>query len=111
MSSTVQSAEAEQVESRVSPYQGLTYYSVEDAAYFFGRESERRIIAANLRSSRLTLLYGPTGVGKSSLLRAGVQRDLLALARKNLAERGSPEFAVADFSGPWHGAAHAALDA
>ena len=111
MSSTVPSAEAEQVESRVSPYQGLTYYSVEDSAYFFGRESERRIIAANLRSSRLTLLYGPTGVGKSSLLRAGVQRDLLALARKNLVARGSPEFAVAVFSGPWHGDALVALDA
>ena len=31
-------------------------------------------------ASRLTVLYGPSGVGKSSLLRAGVARRLRALA-------------------------------
>lgn len=37
-----------------SPYKGLIPYAEEDAAYFFGRDDERRIIAANLRASRLT---------------------------------------------------------
>ena len=36
---------------------------------------ETEIVAANLLASRLTLLYGPSGVGKTSLLRAGVARS------------------------------------
>ena len=37
-----------------------------------GGTREREIIAANLMASRLTLFYGPSGVGKSSVLNAGV---------------------------------------
>src|SRR3954451_8218681 len=57
-----------------APYRGLDPFtdSEEDAALFFGREDEVRIAAANLLTSRLTLLYGPSGVGKSSLLHAGL---------------------------------------
>ncbi len=47
-------------------------YEEEDARFFFGRETECRVIAANLRAAQLTLLYGESGVGKSSILRAGV---------------------------------------
>ena len=50
-----------------------------DALLFFGREREREAIVANLLASRLTVLYGPSGVGKSSLLRAGVAQRLRAL--------------------------------
>ena len=57
---------------RSSPYLGLVPYDEQDAAYFFGREKETRLILANLFASPLTLLYGPSGVGKSSILRAGV---------------------------------------
>ena len=32
------------------------------------------VVVANLLASRLTVLYGPSGVGKSSVLRAGVRR-------------------------------------
>ena len=39
-----------------------------DALYFFGRERDTEIVVANLIASRLTVLYGPSGVGKSSLL-------------------------------------------
>jgi hypothetical protein len=59
-----------------SPYKGLVPYAEEDFEYFFGRETEQRIISANLRASRLTLLYGESGVGKSSLLNAGVTHEL-----------------------------------
>ena len=38
--------------------------------------ARREIVAANLIASRLTVLYGPSGVGKSSLLRAAVARSL-----------------------------------
>ena len=81
-----------------TPYKGLVPYSEEDALFFFGREQESDIIAENLIASRLTLVYGPSGVGKSSLLRAGVVRHLRDLARENLVERGTPEFVVALFS-------------
>jgi WD40 repeat protein len=65
---------------RESPYKGLIPYSEEDWPFFFGRSAEIRVIAANLRATRLTLLYGPSGVGKSSLLRAGVAHHLEQLA-------------------------------
>ena len=83
---------------RDTPYKGLVPYSEEDAAYFFGREAEREIITANLMASRLTLLYGASGVGKSSVLRAGVAHSLQQLAQKNLSERGAPEFGVLVFN-------------
>jgi WD40 repeat protein len=64
-----------------SPYKGLSAFgdSEFDALMFFGREREREIVVDNLIASRLTVLYGPSGVGKSSLLRAGVARSLREL--------------------------------
>jgi len=61
---------------RHSPYQGLLPYDERDAPFFFGRERETRLIVANLFAAPLTILYGPSGVGKSSVLRAGVLRQL-----------------------------------
>lgn len=78
----------------VTPFKGLRPYSEEDASFFFGREGEREIITANLISSRLTLVYGPSGVGKSSVLRAGVAHRLRLLAHQNLLDRGVLEFGV-----------------
>ena len=37
--------------------------SDDDALYFFGRERDTEIVVANLIASRLTVLYGPSGVG------------------------------------------------
>jgi WD40 repeat protein len=68
-----------------SPFQGLGFYTEADARWFFGRLTERRIILAHLRTARLTLLYAESGVGKSSLLRAGVSARL-----RELAARGEP---------------------
>ena len=61
-----------------SPYKGLASFedSELDALLFFGREREIAAVAANVLASRLTVLYGPSGVGKSSLLGAGVARRL-----------------------------------
>ncbi len=65
----------------LSPYKGLAPFedSELDAAFFFGREREQGVITANLTAARLTLLYGSSGAGKSSILRAGVVRRLRAL--------------------------------
>jgi WD40 repeat protein len=62
--------------TRESPYQGLVPYREQDAPYFFGREKETRLITASLFASPLTVLYGPGGVGKTSLLRAGIMHSL-----------------------------------
>jgi WD40 repeat protein len=61
-----------------SPYKGLAAYEDTelDALLFFGRARETEVVAANVLASRLTVLYGPSGVGKSSLLRAGVVQAL-----------------------------------
>ena len=80
------------------PYIGLTPFSEEQAEFFFGRDVERQIITANLESSRLTLLYGVSGVGKSSVLRAGVVKHLRDESLKNREEVDEPEFAVVYFS-------------
>jgi hypothetical protein len=78
-----------------SPYKGLTPYTEEDRPYFFGRDAEREIVAANLKASRLTILYGASGVGKSSVLRAGVLHDINAEAARYVKRGRQPEFIAA----------------
>jgi WD40 repeat protein len=82
-----------------SPYKGLVPFedSGFDALLFFGRERESSIIAENLLAARLTVLYGPSGVGKTSVLRAGVAHRLRRQADLNVEERGHPEFTVVVF--------------
>ncbi|MGB8648223.1 MAG: SdrD B-like domain-containing protein [Anaerolineae bacterium] len=85
---------------RASPYKGLMPYDKEDAQFFFGRERDTEIITANLLASRLTLLYGASGVGKSSVLRAGVEHALFAQVQASRAEQRMPEFIPVLF-GSW----------
>ncbi len=58
------------------PYVGLQPYTEKDREFFFGRGPDITIIVANLYASSLTVLYGASGVGKSSVLLAGVVPDL-----------------------------------
>jgi len=58
------------------PYVGIQPYAEEDREYFFGREKDQRIILSNLYASPLTILYGESGVGKTSVLLAGVVPSL-----------------------------------
>ena len=81
-----------------SPFQGLGFYTEDDARWFFGRATERKIILAHLRTARLTLLYAESGVGKSSLLRAGVAARLRELAMQNIGASRSPKFVPLVFS-------------
>src|SRR5437763_7372988 len=84
---------------RRSPFQGLGFYTEADAKWFFGRTAERKMILAHLRTAPLTLLYAESGVGKSSLLRAGVAARLRELAAQNLYTSRSPRFVPVVFSG------------
>ena len=80
------------VSVRKGPYKGLDHYEERDAPLFFGREVERDLVVSNLLAARLTLLYGESGVGKSSLLYAGAVPRL----------REEPDLAVVIFRS-WNG--------
>lgn len=58
------------------PYKGLQPYVAADRPFFFGRERDQEIIISNFYATRLTVLYGASGVGKSSVLLAGIVPEL-----------------------------------
>jgi formylglycine-generating enzyme required for sulfatase activity len=55
-----------------NPYRGLRAFNVEDRALFFGRSAETRAVVDRLRADGIVVVTGDSGVGKSSLCRAGV---------------------------------------
>ncbi|ATB50264.1 bifunctional serine/threonine-protein kinase/formylglycine-generating enzyme family protein [Corallococcus macrosporus] len=55
-----------------NPYRGLQAFDAEHRGLFFGRGAELRTIHERLRAQALVLVAGDSGVGKSSLCRAGV---------------------------------------
>ncbi|HET9723036.1 MAG TPA: BTAD domain-containing putative transcriptional regulator, partial [Actinomycetota bacterium] len=60
----------------VCPYKGLARFETADADFFFGREQVVAKAAGHLVGSRFLALVGPSGSGKSSLLRAGLLHAL-----------------------------------
>ena len=55
-----------------NPYRGLLPFETAHRALFFGRSAEVRLVVERMCSQRFVLLAGESGVGKSSLARAGV---------------------------------------
>jgi serine/threonine protein kinase len=55
-----------------SPYPGLTAFQESDADRFFGRTRDIARMVTRIRELPLTAVVGPSGVGKSSFIRAGV---------------------------------------
>jgi WD40 repeat protein/DNA-binding SARP family transcriptional activator len=56
----------------VCPYKGLAPFDAEDAESFFGRERLVAELVARLVGASLLAVVGPSGSGKSSVLRAGL---------------------------------------
>jgi WD40 repeat protein len=56
----------------VCPYRGLQAFEEEHAPFFFGREAATEWLVNDLRGSRFLAVVGPSGSGKSSLVRAGL---------------------------------------
>jgi energy-coupling factor transporter ATP-binding protein EcfA2 len=54
------------------PYKGLDYFEEEDAELFFGREKLVEELVGKVKDSRTVFITGPSGSGKSSLVRAGL---------------------------------------
>ena len=60
------------------PFKGLAFFDRADAEYFCGREYLVSDLLARLVQSTLVGILGPSGIGKSSLMRAGVLPALSA---------------------------------
>jgi WD40 repeat protein/DNA-binding SARP family transcriptional activator len=56
----------------VCPFKGLAPFELADAEFFFGRERLVDELVARLAETPLLTVVGPSGSGKSSLLRAGL---------------------------------------
>jgi WD40 repeat protein len=54
-----------------SPWPGLESYTESSRRFFFGREKETEELVRLIRRNTLTVLFGQSGLGKSSLLQAG----------------------------------------
>lgn len=55
-----------------NPYAGLSAFQEADASRFFGRSRDIACVFSRLTSEPLLAVVGPSGVGKSSFVRAGV---------------------------------------
>ncbi|MDF2563077.1 MAG: hypothetical protein K0R99_4523 [Microbacterium sp.] len=63
------------------PYPGLRAFDADDAEYFFGREQDINAVIERARPGAVVVVAGPSGSGKSSLVRAGVLPRLAASGR------------------------------
>ena len=55
-----------------NPYRGLNSYEKKDAPFFFGRSAEVDRLVERLMSTPLVVVLGASGVGKSSVIKAGL---------------------------------------
>jgi WD40 repeat protein/DNA-binding SARP family transcriptional activator len=74
----VASPESESEAPTVCPFKGLAPFQMADAPYFFGRERLVAELIARLVGAPLLGVVGPSGSGKSSVLRAGLLPALAA---------------------------------
>jgi hypothetical protein len=54
------------------PWLGLASFTEETRAYFYGREDEIAELGRRVQRKLLTILFGQSGLGKTSILRAGI---------------------------------------
>ncbi|MER6409218.1 AAA family ATPase [Streptomyces viridosporus] len=68
----------EEVLRPTCPFRGLDVFEEGDAAFFHGREDDIERLAASIAGRPFTVVVGPSGSGKSSLIRAGLLPRLRA---------------------------------
>ncbi len=74
-----------------NPYKGLRAFGESDAEHFFGRDALVDQLVATVAEHRLIAVVGPSGIGKSSVVKAGLMPAL-----RNGALLGSARWLVAD---------------
>ncbi|HEY9628645.1 MAG TPA: caspase family protein [Coleofasciculaceae cyanobacterium] len=62
--------------SSICPYRGLECFDEHHSEYFFGREDLTLELVTKLQSDRFVAVVGASGIGKSSLVRAGLVATL-----------------------------------
>ncbi|MFJ8592341.1 WD40 repeat domain-containing protein [Streptomyces sp. NPDC093598] len=77
-------AEAAAADTARPPYRGLTRFEPGDAGLFFGRDQLVERLTELNRKHRFTAVFGPSGSGKSSLLRAGLIPRLRAASDEDV---------------------------
>ncbi len=55
-----------------NPWPGLESFQESERAFFFGRDREAKALLQHVLDAYVTVLYGRSGLGKTSLLRAGL---------------------------------------
>ena len=55
-----------------NPWLGLASFTEDAQAFFFGRDDEVAELVRRVQRKLLTLLFGQSGLGKTSILRAGI---------------------------------------
>ena len=55
-----------------NPWLGLASFTEETRAYFHGRDEEVAELGRRVQRKLLTILFGQSGLGKTSILRAGI---------------------------------------
>lgn len=94
--------------SPTQPYKFLYAFEVEDAPIFFGRDAAVKDLHKNVLENRITVLHAKSGMGKTSLLKAGLSTLLIREGRLPIYTRtyADPTFAVKQAIapssiGPW----------
>lgn len=60
----------------MNPYRGINRFVTTDAKFYFGREEQIRMLFGLLQTNRVAAIFGDSGSGKSSLVRAGFFKGL-----------------------------------
>jgi hypothetical protein len=64
------------LQAAMRPWPGVDAFTEELQDFFFGRTAETEELFRRVRGETVTLLFGQSGLGKTSLLRAGLARRL-----------------------------------
>ncbi len=65
------------IDNSIEPYQGLNAFTPKTKQFFFGRDGEVVGLLRKLQESSFVPVIGPSGIGKSSIVRAGLVPRLL----------------------------------
>lgn len=57
---------------QLHPWLGLASFSEDTRSFFYGREEEVGELSRRVQRKLLTVLFGQSGLGKTSILRAGI---------------------------------------